>query len=133
MNETENSVESYWEVKKMNLLKRIKGFVASLAGLTFCCLLIEQLVYLVLVPGYGWKLLGSPVLWGLFSAGCFFLLWQFNREFPEKFASQPASKGWQLKGETNPTTGLPMAGGIDVGGTPYGGRPESGFIKFDSF
>ncbi|WP_152558624.1 hypothetical protein [Endozoicomonas numazuensis] len=117
----------------MNLLKRIKGFVASLLLLTFCCLLIEQLGYLVLVPGYGWKLLSSPVLWSLFSVVCFSLLWRFNRKYPEKTVSKPVNKGWQLEGETNPTTGLPMAGGIDVGGTPYGGRPESGFIKFDSF
>lgn len=117
----------------MTLLKRIKGFVASLVWLTFCCLLIEQLVYLVSVPGYGWKLLGSPVLWGLLSVVCFSLLWRFNRKYPEDVSVSDVSEGWRSKRIINPTTGLPMAGGVDAGGTPYCGCPESGVLKPDKF
>ena len=117
----------------MTLLKRIKGFVAGLVLLLIFSLFTEQLAYLVLIPGYYLELLESPVLWGLFSVVCFGLLWRFNRKYPEDHTSKPTSKHWQLEGETNPTTGLPMAGGIDVSGALYGGRPESGFIKFDNF
>ncbi|WP_062270749.1 hypothetical protein [Endozoicomonas arenosclerae] len=117
----------------MILLKRIKEFVSGLLRLAAVCLVVEQLGYLVLVPGYYWALLASPVFWGLFSAVCFYQLWRFNRKYPDHYASETMCNGWNLEGETNPTTGLPMAGGIDVSGALYGGRPESGFIKFDSF
>ncbi|MET4694413.1 hypothetical protein [Endozoicomonas lisbonensis] len=117
----------------MNLLKRIKGFVASLALLTICCLLLEQLGYLVLVPGYGWKLLSSPVLWSLFSVVCFSLLWRFDRKYPEDNSVPIDCEGWSPKRRINPATGLPMAGGIDSSGATYGGRPESGLMKSDNF
>ena len=80
----------------VTLLKRIKGFVAGLIFLTFCCLLIEQLVYLVFVSGYGWRLLESPVLWSLFSVVCFSMLWRFNRKYQKLkkvFQSQPIVVG----------------------------------------
>lgn len=117
----------------MLLLKRIKRFVASLVLLTFCCLLMEQLVYLALVPGYGWRMLASPVFWGLFSVGCFYLLWQFDKKYPDDFSVPDDNEGCQFQGETNPLTGLPMVGGIDRSVVIYGEDPESGFIKFDNF
>ena len=94
----------------MTLLKRIKGFVTGLMMLAIACLVTEQLIYLALKPGYYWELLASPVFWGLFSAVCFYLLWRFNRKYHENCVSRPMCDGWKLEGETNPTTGLPMAG-----------------------
>ena len=67
----------------MTRLKRIKRFVAGLLLLAVCSLVVEQLVCLAWVPGYYWKLLASPVFWSLFSAVCFYLLWRFNRKYPD--------------------------------------------------
>lgn len=117
----------------MNLMKQIKGFMAGLIFLIFCSLLMEQLAYLLLLPGYWWKLIGSPVFWSLFSAVCFLLLWRLNRNCPEDFSVQEDHEQWRPKRRINPTTGLPMVGGIDASGTPYGGCPESGLIKPDNF
>lgn len=117
----------------VTLSKRIKGFVAGLIRLVVICLVVEQLGYLVLVPDYLWELLASPVFWALFSVVCFYLLWRFDNKYPEGYVSLDNDDGWKPKRRINPTTGLPMTGGIDAGGTPYGGSPESGFIKPDSF
>ena len=97
----------------MTRLKRIKRFVAGLLLLAVCSLVVEQLVCLAWVPGYYWKLLASPVFWSVFSAVCFYLLWRFNRKYPENSGpcEEEACEYWKPKRRINPTTGLPMAGG----------------------
>lgn len=99
----------------MTLLNQIKDFVTGLILLVIWCLLMDHLVY-----------------WGLYSVVCFFLLWRLNRKCPENFSFQDKNEGWRPKRRKNPSTGLPMAGGVDVSGTLYGGSPQSGFIKFDN-
>lgn len=114
----------------MALLKRIKGFVTGLILLVFCCLMIEQLAYLVLLPGYWWKLLESPVFWSLFSVGCFYQLRRFDQKFPNECSDEDSEiQDFELPmNETNPATGLPMAGVLDIGGNPYGGNDS---VRFD--
>ncbi|UYM15906.1 hypothetical protein [Endozoicomonas euniceicola] len=113
----------------MTLLKRIKGFVAGLMVLAAVCLVVEQLVYIFLVPGYFWELSVSPVVWGLFSAVCFWQLWRFNQKFPDENSdeSMEFEDFEELMSETNPATGLPMAGALDISGNPYGGDDSVGF------
>lgn len=67
----------------MTLWRRIKRFSRSLVILALSCLVLEQVWYSVIVPGYFLGVLVSPVFWGLFSATCFYLLWRFDPDFFE--------------------------------------------------
>ena len=82
----------------MTLLRRIKGFVAGLMVLAAVCLVVEQLAYIFLVPGYFWELSVSPVVWGLFSAVCFYLLWRFDQKYPnvKNSTNSGAEYGWKV-------------------------------------
>ena len=116
----------------MALVKRIKGFMAGLMRLAVVCLVVEQLGYLVLVPGYYWELLASPVFWGVFSGVCFYQLWRFNRKYPVTKSSKVVSDGWNADWEDavctkiNPATGFTMNGGVDAAGYLYGQEPSIG-------
>ena len=65
----------------MALWQRIKRFCRSVVILAISCLVLEQVLYSVVVPGYFLGGLVSPVFWGLFSAVCFYLLWRFDPDF----------------------------------------------------
>ena len=65
----------------MALWQRIKRFGRSVMVLAISCLVLEQVGYSVMVPGYFLGVLVSPVFWGLFSAVCFYLLWKFDPDF----------------------------------------------------
>ncbi|MET4694473.1 hypothetical protein [Endozoicomonas lisbonensis] len=114
----------------MNLLKQIKGLVAGLIFLVVGSLLMEQLVYLLFSPGYWWTLVESPVFWSLFSVGCFYQLWLLDQKFPEQYSDEGSKiqDDEQPMNETNPATGLPMAGALDIAGNPYGGDDS---VRFD--
>ena len=68
----------------MALWQRIKRFGRSVMVLAISCLVLEQVGYSVMVPGYFLGVLVSPVFWGLFSAVCFYLLWRFDSDFVKK-------------------------------------------------
>ena len=65
----------------MALWQRVKRFSRSVVILAVGCLVLEQIWYSVVVPGYFFGVLVSPVFWGLFAAVCFYLLWRFDPEF----------------------------------------------------
>ncbi len=113
----------------MNVLQRGRRFVRGLAVLALLCLGIEQVFYLIMVPGYFLILIASPVLWGMFSTGCFFQLWRLNKRYPDKCFSSDIQEhklpDWDCftGAEINPTTGFFMNGGVDGGGYLYGQYP----------
>ncbi|MCW7552830.1 hypothetical protein NX722_09280 [Endozoicomonas gorgoniicola] len=65
----------------MSLWQRIKRFSRSFMILALSCLVLEQVWYSVVVPGYFLGVLVSPVFWGIFSVVCFYLLWRFDADF----------------------------------------------------
>ena len=65
----------------MTLWQRIKRFSRSLVILALSCLVLEQVWYSVIVPGYFLGVLVSPVFWGIFSVVCFYLLWRVDPDF----------------------------------------------------
>ena len=65
----------------MSLWQRIKRFSRSFMILALSCLVLEQVWYSVVVPGYFLGVLVSPVFWGIFSAMCFYLLWWVDSDF----------------------------------------------------
>ena len=115
----------------MALWERIKRFSRSVVILALSCLVLEQVWYSVVVPGYFLGVLVSPVFWGLFSTVCFSLLWRFDQGYIKKKSySEKKSiwkpvfnyddKGlWDISDATHPITGLPMFGCIDSHGNPY--------------
>lgn len=75
----------------MTLWQRIKRFSCSLVVLAVSCLVLEQIWYSVVVPGYFFGVLVSPVFWGLLSAKCFYLLWRFDPDFVKDFFAKEDS------------------------------------------
>ena len=52
-------------------MNKVRSYFVSLVLLGVLCLVVEQLAYCLLVPGYFFQLMVSPVFWGSFSVVCF--------------------------------------------------------------
>ncbi|WP_252180157.1 hypothetical protein [Endozoicomonas sp. 4G] len=65
----------------MTFWQRTKRFSRSVMVLAISCLVLEQVLYSVVVPGYFRGVLVSPVFWGVFSGVCFYLLWRLDSDF----------------------------------------------------
>ena len=83
----------------MSLWQRIKRFSRSFMILALSCLVLEQVWYSVVVPGYFLGALVSPVFWGIFSAMCFYLLWRFDPEFFKEESSSPSVEEFYSRGD----------------------------------
>ena len=116
----------------MTVLQRIRRFVRGLVVLALLCVGVEQILYLMLVPGYFWSLVASPMLWGVFSARCFFQLWRFNQQHQDKrdainkIENNTLEYEVFLDGLINPSTGFPMKGGMDSSCRLFGQEPSIG-------
>lgn len=71
----------------MTFCQRFQGFIRHLLVLTMACLILEQCLYCVVESGYVFRMLASPVFWGLESILCFVGLWRMNRTYPNDYPS----------------------------------------------
>ncbi len=99
----------------MNVTGRLKRAMSSLLVLCLCCLVLEQVVHSVLVPGYFFRMLMSPVFWGLVSGACFLKLFTMTKDTDFQHNSEDAVD--EIYYGINYASGLPMVNSmVDVMG-----------------
>lgn len=75
----------------MALIQKARVFIRNLWVLLFACLIVEQLLYCLLIPHYWFKIIASPLFWGMVSLACFTALWRMEQRYPELLVNHEAT------------------------------------------